>query len=49
MINKMKLIVYSGIQRDGTSHSRLVCIDRLYYHSDGTMKRVVMTSEYVSN
>jgi hypothetical protein len=24
---------------------RSVCIDRLYYNKDGTMKRIVMTSE----
>lgn len=34
-----------GIQPNGGSFRRSVCIDRLYYNEDGTMKRVVMTSE----
>lgn len=29
----------------GGSYRRSVCIDRLYYNPDGTMRRVVMTSE----
>jgi len=29
----------------GGSFSRSVCVDKLYYNKDGTMKRVVMTSE----
>ena len=33
---------------DAGSFHRSVCIDRLYYNEDGTMKRVVMTSEGVS-
>lgn len=37
-----------GIQPDGGSYSRSVCIDRLYYNPDGTMKRVQMTTEGVS-
>ncbi|WP_367755794.1 glycoside hydrolase family 43 protein [Flavobacterium sp. WC2430] len=32
-------------QPDGGSFRRSVCIDRLYYNEDGTMKRVIMTSE----
>lgn len=32
-------------QKGGSSSTRSVCIDRLYYNPDGTMKRVVMTSE----
>ncbi len=32
---------------DAGSYHRSVCIDRLYYNEDGTMKRVVMTSEGV--
>jgi beta-xylosidase len=32
-------------QPDGGSFRRSVCIDRLYYNPDGTMKRVVMTTE----
>ncbi|MCC9134899.1 glycoside hydrolase family 43 protein [Pontibacter silvestris] len=34
-----------GIQPDGGSFRRSVCIDRLYYNKDGSMKRVVMTTE----
>lgn len=37
-----------GIQTDGSSYSRSVCIDRLYDNPDGTLKRVVMTSEGVT-
>ena len=29
----------------GSSFRRSVCVDRLYYNEDGTMKRVIMTSE----
>ncbi|MCY1719469.1 glycoside hydrolase family 43 protein [Prolixibacteraceae bacterium Z1-6] len=34
-----------GIQPNGGSFKRSVCIDNLYYNPDGTMQRVVMTSE----
>ena len=34
-----------GIQTDGGSYSRSVCIDRLEYNADGTIKRIIMTSE----
>lgn len=34
-----------GIQPFGGSFRRSVCIDRLYYNPDQTLKRVVMTSE----
>jgi beta-xylosidase len=37
-----------GIQTNGGSFRRSVCIDYLYYNSDGTIKRVVMTSEGVA-
>ena len=36
-----------GINTDGGSYSRSVCIDKLYYNEDGTLKRVVMTTEGV--
>jgi len=32
---------------DAGSFHRSVCIDYLYYNKDGTMKRVIMTSEGV--
>ncbi|WP_207425865.1 family 43 glycosylhydrolase [Pedobacter sp. SYSU D00535] len=36
-----------GIQTDGGSYSRSICIDSLNYNTDGTLKRVVMTTEGV--
>lgn len=36
-----------GIPTEGGSFRRSVCIDYLYYNKDGTMKRIVMTSEGV--
>lgn len=36
-----------GIQPEGSSFRRSVCIDELKYNKDGSMKRVVMTSEGV--
>ncbi len=36
-----------GIPTNGGSFRRSVCIDYLHYNSDGTIKRVVMTSEGV--
>lgn len=39
-------IYHNGaIQTNGGSFSRSVCIDRLQYNPDGTMKRIVMTTE----
>jgi beta-xylosidase len=38
-----------GIQTDGGSFSRSVCIDRLFYNPDGTIKRVVMTTEGIND
>jgi hypothetical protein len=38
---------HNGALRDGGSHRRSVCVDYLHYNADGTMKRVVMTSEGV--
>lgn len=34
-----------GIQTDGGSYSRSVCIDKLEYNMDGTIKPVIMTSK----
>lgn len=34
-----------GVQPDGGSFRRSVCIDDLFYNPDGTIKRIVMTSE----
>ena len=36
-----------GVNTDGGSFRRSVCIDNLFYNKDGTLKRVVMTSEGV--
>ncbi|MFV8324481.1 glycoside hydrolase family 43 protein [Flavobacterium sp. ZS1P14] len=39
-------IYHNGsMQPNGGSFRRSVCIDRLYYNTDGTMKRIIMTSE----
>ena len=35
-------------QRDGSSHTRSVCVDNLYYNPDGTIKRVIMTTEGIA-
>ncbi len=32
-------------QTNGGSFRRSVCVDKLYYNDDGTMKRIIMTSE----
>ena len=37
-----------GLQNGGGSYSRSVCVDRLEYNPDGTMKKVVQTSEGVT-
>lgn len=38
-----------GINTNGGSFRRSICIDRLYYNADGTIKRIQMTSEGVIN
>ncbi|WP_200974507.1 glycoside hydrolase family 43 protein [Echinicola sp. 20G] len=41
-------IYHNGsIPTDGGSFRRSVCVDYLYYNPDGTMKRIIMTSEGV--
>jgi len=43
---KSYFIYHNGsIPTEGGSFRRSICIDRLYYNGDGTMKRVQMTSE----
>jgi len=43
---KSYFIYHNGsIPTEGGSFRRSVCVDRLYYNKDGTMKRVIMTSE----
>jgi len=47
---KSYFIYHNGsIPNDGGSYRRSVCIDRLYYNPDGTMKRVIMTTEGLKN
>ncbi|MCF6405464.1 glycoside hydrolase family 43 protein [Chitinophaga filiformis] len=38
---------HNGALENGGSHHRSVCIDRLFYNDDNTIKRVIMTSEGV--
>ncbi|MES2652479.1 MAG: glycoside hydrolase family 43 protein [Bacteroidota bacterium] len=47
---KSYFIYHNGaINTDGGSYRRSVCIDYLYYNKDGTMKRVIMTSEGIKS
>lgn len=42
-------IYHNGsIPTDGASHRRSVCIDELHYNPDGTIQRIIMTSEGVA-
>ena len=34
-----------GLDVNGGSYRRSVCVERLYYNKDGSMKRVIMTTE----
>ena len=34
-----------GIQTDGSSYSRSVCIEKMEYNDDGTIKPIVMTTK----
>lgn len=46
---KSYFIYHNGsIQPNGGSFRRSVCIDRLFYNKDGTMKRVIMTTEGIT-
>jgi beta-xylosidase len=42
-------IYHNGALENGGSHRRSVCIDRLYYEDDDTIRRIVMTSEGIRN
>jgi hypothetical protein len=44
---KSYFIYHNGALKKGGSHRRSVCIDYLYYEPDGSIRRVVMTSEGV--
>lgn len=39
---------HNGGLKDGSSHRRSVCVDYLHYNADGTMKRIIMSSEGVN-
>lgn len=41
------VVYHNGALPDGCGYRRSVCLDRIYYNPDGTMKRMVMTSEGV--
>lgn len=45
---KWYFIYHNGALADAGGFHRSVCIDRLYYNNDGSMKRIVMTSEGLS-
>ncbi|HSD07427.1 glycoside hydrolase family 43 protein [Flavobacterium sp.] len=46
---KSYFIYHNGsIPTEGGSFRRSVCIDRLYYNNDGSIKRVIMTSEGIT-
>lgn len=49
--NGMDLFIYhnGAINTHGGSFRRSVCIDELTYHQDGTIKRIIMTSEGVNS
>lgn len=42
---KSYFFYHNGALKDGGSHRRSVCVDYLYYNEDGTIQRVVMTTE----
>ena len=41
-------IYHNGSLPEGGSHRRSVCIDYMYFNADGTIRKIVMTSEGVS-
>ncbi|PZX93792.1 glycoside hydrolase [Flavobacterium aquariorum] len=46
---KSYFIYHNGsIEPNGGSFRRSVCVDRLFYNKDGTMKRVIMTTEGIT-
>lgn len=46
--NEDYFFYHNGCLPEGGSHRRSVSVDRLYYNNDGTMKRVVMTTEGIN-
>lgn len=41
------VVYHNGALPEGCGYRRSICLDRIYYNPDGTMKRMVMTSEGV--
>lgn len=41
------IVYHNGALPDGCGYRRSICLDRIHYNADGTMKRVIMTSEGV--
>ncbi|WDF69693.1 glycoside hydrolase family 43 protein [Sphingobacterium oryzagri] len=47
---KWYFVYHNGaVQTEGGSYRRSVCIDRLYYNKDGSIKRIQMTTEGVAH
>ena len=42
-------VYHNGVLPGGDSHHRSVCIDRLRYNGNGTMQRVIMSSEGITS
>lgn len=40
---------HNGKLKDGGSQRRSICVDQLYYNPDGTMKKIIMTDEGITN
>lgn len=46
---KTLFFYHNGKLKDGGSHRRSVCVENLYYNADGTMQKIIMTDEGVTN
>jgi beta-xylosidase len=46
---KSYFFYHNGKLNGGGSHRRSVCVDYLYYNADGTMKKIIMTEEGITN
>ena len=42
-------LYHNGLLRDGGSHRRSVCIDKLHYNDDGTIRKVLMTVQGIDS
>lgn len=45
---KSYFFYHNGALPNGGSHRRSVCVDYMYYNNDGTIKKIVMSSEGIS-